>query len=533
MTGLKGEKMSIARKMQLLSAITILGFIAIGVAVFISLSNLQSNQNDLTRRTEHVQRLLEVKASALSTIQLDPTTVETAKIFADAEKNIELQLEQLEKLARRPAIREQAQHLRSLWQRYDQDSHALMSQAKTDAKAANDQLIPLYNKEFVPLQQEVEAAISSMSRDCAASKAKVAELLAMQFWLVLAPLMVLACCLLLFVTSMSRGLRNTLQPMLQALQQLSTGQLATRLPAAGKDELAAIAQAVNQFIEHTHAMVQQFQQGSQQLSSSAVVLYGTAREIVSSVDSQNEAAASMAAAVEQMSVSVNHVANNAGTALQLSHNAGEISRQGGQIIHDAAAEMSHIVSAVHSASDTVQELNQHSRNISAVVQVIKEIADQTNLLALNASIEAARAGEQGRGFAVVADEVRSLAERTSSSTQEIGKMISQIQGSTNTAAKEMEQVVLRVGSGEQLAKQAGERMSEIQSGAEQVIHAINAISTALQQQSATSHEIAAQVEKVAKMTEDNHGVARHTSQSAGELEQLAGQMQGVVSRFRT
>ena len=525
--------MSIARKMLLLSAITILGFVAIGVAVFISLGNLQSNQNDLTRRTEHVQRLLEVKASALSTIQLDPTTVETAKIFSDAEKNIELQLGLLEKLARRPAIQEQAKQIRGLWLRYDQDSHALMNQAKTDAKAANDQLIPLYNKEFLPLQQAVEAAISSLRKDCEGSKAKVNDLLAMQFWLVLAPLLILACCLLLFVSSISRSLKNTLQQMLQALQQLSTGQLATRLPATGKDELADIARAVNQFIEHTHAMVQQFQHGSQQLSSSAVVLYGTAKEIVSSVDSQNEAAASMAAAVEQMSVSVNHVANNAGTALQLSHNAGEISRQGGQIIHDAATEMSHIVNAVHSASDTVQELNQHSRNISAVVQVIKEIADQTNLLALNASIEAARAGEQGRGFAVVADEVRSLAERTSSSTQEIGKMISQIQGSTDTAAREMEQVVLRVGSGEQLAKQAGERMSEIQSGTEQVISAINAISTALQQQSATSHEIAAQVEKVAKMTEDNHGAARHTSDSAGELEQLAGQMQGVVSRFRT
>jgi len=525
--------MTIAKKMLSFSIVIILGFIAIATAIFFSLSQLESAQNDLSRRNEHVRRLLEIKASALATIQLDPTTNETAKIFADSEKNIDLQLQQLKQLAHRKEIQQQADDLHALWQRYDQDSQALMTLGKTNPKSANDQLLPLYNKEFTPLQHAIEQAVTAMSQDCELTKIRVAQLISLQFWLVLGPLLLLGSALLIFFSLIARNMKHKLSEILACLQKLDKGELTVRLPAQGKDELSAIALAINHFIEQTHQMVGRLQHGSQQLTSSTETLYGTAREIVNSASNQNEATSSMAASMEQMSVSINHVANNAGTALELSQTAGDSSRQGGKIIHDAANEMGHIVSAVNGASATVAQLSEHAQRISTVVQVIKDIADQTNLLALNASIEAARAGEQGRGFAVVADEVRSLSERTTSSTQEISQMIATIQSSTDVAVKEMEQVVIRVGSGERLAKEAGQRISQIQTGAEQVIQAINAITTALREQSSSSHEIASQVEKVAKMTEDNNAAAQHTSESAGQLEQLATQMKTMVSGFRT
>jgi len=128
-----------------------------------------------------------------------------------------------------------------------------------------------------------------------------------------------------------------------------------------------------------------------------------------------------------VTTSIDHVAESSQGTHELARKSGELSVQGGEVVQGAAAEMSKIADSVNQSTQFIRELGEHSNQISAIVNVIKEIADQTNLLALNAAIEAARAGEQGRGFAVVADEVRKLAERTGRSTDEITAMIGSIQ----------------------------------------------------------------------------------------------------------
>jgi methyl-accepting chemotaxis protein len=194
--------------------------------------------------------------------------------------------------------------------------------------------------------------------------------------------------------------------------------------------------------------------------------------------------------------------------------------------------MRKIADTVRQTSVSIGNLGEQTTKISSIVKVIKEIADQTNLLALNAAIEAARAGEQGRGFAVVADEVRKLAERTTQSTQEVTKMIDTIQQASHAAVAGMDATVVQVDGGVALAQQAGNAINQIKTESSQVIRTVSEISTALEEQSRASQDIAVHIEKVAQMTEQNSASADQTAGAAGQLAKLADNMQATVNRFK-
>ena len=194
--------------------------------------------------------------------------------------------------------------------------------------------------------------------------------------------------------------------------------------------------------------------------------------------------------------------------------------------------MEQLAEVVGRSAGVIEKLGTQSSEISNIVNTIREIADQTNLLALNAAIEAARAGESGRGFAVVADEVRKLAERTASATGEITGMVDAIQSGTAEAVETMSQGVERVREGVELSGRSGEAMQQISAAADQVMASVRDINHALGEQGSVSTEIARNVEAIARMAEENNESVKRTSQTAVQLEGVAGELLDQVSRFR-
>ena len=235
---------------------------------------------------------------------------------------------------------------------------------------------------------------------------------------------------------------------------------------------------------------------------------------------------------DQITLTITNVANNASQAYDLALEAGSLSQEGAGAVQEAVGEMGKISESVGHATGMIRDLDEKSNQISAIVNVIKEIADQTNLLALNAAIEAARAGEQGRGFAVVADEVRKLAERTTVSTQEIAKMIDAIQSSTQSSVRGMELSSEQVRDGVQMAARSGDSMNKIESSTHKVQNAVDEISSALREQSTASTRMAAEVQRVAEMTEKNNAAAQASAAAAAELEGMAANLKSAVDRFR-
>lgn len=318
----------------------------------------------------------------------------------------------------------------------------------------------------------------------------------------------------------------------EAAAAIASGDLSRPMPAAGKDEVGVLVAQLGIMRNNLHEIITAVRRNVEAVTHSASELSASAGMSARTGESQSEAASSIAAAMEELTASIDQVESHARDARDVTLSSGRQSEEGGRIIHEAADEMQLIADTVNDTANTLRELEDFSGQISSIVKVIKEIADQTNLLALNAAIEAARAGEQGRGFAVVADEVRKLAERTANSTHEITGMIDKVQQSTQRAVQEMEAGVQRVNEGVGLANKAGDSVNGIRSGSEQVTRAVDEISHELKEQVSATREISQKVEQIAQGAEENSTTVAQTASSALHLEELARQLSGLAGKFR-
>ena len=332
----------------------------------------------------------------------------------------------------------------------------------------------------------------------------------------------------------SRNIINTLggDPAVatSVTRRIAAGDLSTNVSCPPGDSLLA---DISRMQDTLRAMISTILDNAEHVSSAANQLLSAAEEVADRSQRQSDAASSMAASVEEMAVSIDQVRENATEAHSISENSASISEEGAAVILSAASEMRQISEAVQASSEIVEDLGRQSDQITSIVNTIREIADQTNLLALNAAIEAARAGEQGRGFAVVADEVRKLAERTSLSTTEIATMVTRIQQGTRGAVASMQAGVAKVGSGVELASQAGESINSIRDGAQRVSQVVNSISDSISEQSHASNDIAHKIETIAQMSEESAAAVRHTADAARRLHQLSGELHAAVAQFKT
>lgn len=258
----------------------------------------------------------------------------------------------------------------------------------------------------------------------------------------------------------------------------------------------------------------------------------SSRKISRNSHLQSDASSNMAAAMEELTVSISMVAEQATTASAHSQSSREIAERSAEVILSTVKCITLISETVSEAATRIKALRSDCDSISSMASTIRDIADQTNLLALNAAIEAARAGEQGRGFAVVADEVRKLAERTAKATSEISEMIRGIQDEVGNAVDSMQIANEKVENGLRYSSEAGTQLQTIVTSVSGLQSMVQQIASATEEMSSTSEGIAGDIQEIASGSQDLSNGSNKIAQSASELAGLAEQLQSIVRHFK-
>ena len=288
------------------------------------------------------------------------------------------------------------------------------------------------------------------------------------------------------------------------LQSVSAGDLTKRMKSIYTGAFGQIKEALNATIDKLSATVINMKGAADSVKTASSDISDGSADLSKRTDQQAKALEETAVAMEEITTTVRQNTENSENANTLASNAKNVAEKGGEVVSQTANAM--------------KGIEESSKKISDIINVIDEIAFQTNLLALNAAVEAARAGDAGKGFAVVASEVRALASRSSEASKDIKSLITDS--------------VRQVKTGAVLAKEAGDQLNEIVRSVSEVAHIISDIALASSQQATGIEEVNSAVSSMDEMTRQNSSLVQENNSAAKVLVEQAATLESLVRFFQ-
>ncbi|MEK5269595.1 methyl-accepting chemotaxis protein [Aeribacillus sp. FSL K6-8394] len=409
--------------------------------------------------------------------------------------------------------------------------------------------------------QEFEKVMSDRQNDVIKSGNNMIQLSNLSIIIILA---VLASILLIgFIMSfkMARSITNPLIKIAGQMEQISKGNLMLEpLSIKSKDEIGELMESVNEMGNQLRKIVQDIyhasdtmsKQSSDLLSSSKELKEGsnqiaaTMQELSVGAESQANSASELSEAMGMYMEKIYQIHRNGKEMFDKSREVLELTDNGSKLMNQSKKLFDYMFTGMQSNMKKIKKLDERSKQISKLVEVIQSIADQTNLLALNAAIEAARAGEHGKGFAVVADEVRKLAEQVSNSVVDIQKIVEEVHGETNKVTKSFELGFQQVESGmgsmnetsaafqqiKETIKEISERINNAQNDLTDMLSTSESINDSISNIASISEEAAAGIEQTSASAATANESAATIASHAESMSNLAGDLQSLVKRFQ-
>jgi len=308
--------------------------------------------------------------------------------------------------------------------------------------------------------------------------------------------------------------------------------LTVRATHLDKSELGVISASLNSTLEQFSHVIDNLSNSSMALASAAEETSQTCQYNSTSMVEQQDQIGLIATAIEELSTTINEVANKTQQTAESAKLADSQAHSGLGTVQNSYQSIESLAAEIDGLAEKVTRLHESSNNINNVIDVIKSVADQTNLLALNAAIEAARAGEQGRGFAVVADEVRTLAQRTQESTSEIEGFITSLQSDVEAAFSVIDNSQKKASVAVRDSRNVEQILEGISKSVSKIFSMMEQVATATEEQAVVTQDIAKNVMIVEEKSTESTTGATQIASTAKEQSELATSLKNLANTFK-
>lgn len=334
-------------------------------------------------------------------------------------------------------------------------------------------------------------------------------------------------------TLLTRAIAVPITEIAAVNRRIADGDLGGSLPSTDRrDEIGVLMQSANEMLARLKALTAEISEGTRVLGTSVNEISATMGQLAATAQETATSIAETTTTAEEVRQTTRIAQERAHEVSQRADQVSESVRDGRVSVEETIAAMGRIQQQMETISSTIANLNEQSQAIGEIIGVVDDVADQVNILSVNASIEAARAGDEGKGFAVVAREIRTLADQSRQGTEQVQRILKEIQRSVGTTVMAVEQ-------GRQVVRD-GVRQSTITGDAIRSLEALNAESAeAALQIAATSNEQLAGMDQVTTAMEQIKVASAQNAQAAREgeavsqnLHMLGRRLQDLMARYR-
>lgn len=383
------------------------------------------------------------------------------------------------------------------------------------------------------LTDGIDKIVSLMQTTLKEAKETASSKASMQTYILVISSIIICLLMGVFIVFLTIMLNKKATSLIQEIEKIATGDLRGENPHShSKDEFALLSIAVSKVVDSLKDLIKTAKDNSDVLAQTSNVLGQNVSNLESDVNVMVKDSENLVTTIQQVSSASKSSSDVCKEMEDVSQVALKTSVEGNEIISSTIDSIKDTSYLVDNINNKTIDLEEKSKEIDKVMEIITDIADQTGLLALNASIEAARVGAQGRGFAVVADEISKLAEETEGATKEINTIVSNIKQDINDMVEDASKAKNFVEKGDGLTIKAKQAITDIQTNTNATTTKATNVYNTLQDMSSMSTNMQEQTKNVNSLVVKQLDYSHSIVKISQELKQKSSELKASINKFK-